>query len=275
MLDRAAPLLLRLPKPLPLEQIALGRRPEELADLMVRLFNLCGAAQGLAARLAMGLPVAEGTQAAISAELAREARFALCIRLPQLLGLPVAPPSGPLEVALFGDGGLEAAATDSERFLSGSAGIAPLLRAIAALDLPMDCDLPMPEGEDVLADGPFENSPAARRADHPLLAGLARGSAVWRALGRAIDACLPLPAPVSGAGWAVAPAARGAYGLAVTMRDGRVSAIRRRTPTDHLLAPGGPMAHLVGRLRDPALAPVALALFDPCVPVAIEEAQHA
>lgn len=284
MLDRAAPLRLTVPPPLPLDRLLIGRAAAEAADLLARLFNLCGAAQALAARLAMGLTPAGDPASAIASELAREARFHLLIRLPQALELPVAPPPGALEPALFGPGGLAAASADPARFLAGSAGIAPLLRhlARAGAALPPAARLPVPQGAQVFQPGPWDNSPAGRRADHPLLVRVeaSRGrDALWRVLGRAVDACLPLPAPQSGrdgdTGWAVVPAARGAYGLRVRLDGGRLAALCRVTPTDHALAEGAPLRQAIAATGDPALASLALLLFDPCVPVGIEKAHHA
>ena len=45
--------------PLPVEALVLGRPVAEAAELLPRLFNLCRMAQGLAAKLALGLPATE------------------------------------------------------------------------------------------------------------------------------------------------------------------------------------------------------------------------
>ena len=47
-------------------------------------------------------------------------------------------------------------------------------------------------------------------------------------------------------GAAVIPAARGVYGVRAEVERGRVVAFERRTPTDHLLAPGGAVLAMKG-----------------------------
>ncbi len=73
------------------------------------------------------------------------------------------------------------------------------------------------------------------------------------------------------AGVAAVQAARGAYALRLVQEGGVVTAIARRTPTDHQLAPGGPLERALAALPADgrALAPLVLALHDPCIPVTV------
>ncbi|MBT25313.1 MAG: hydrogenase expression/formation protein HupK, partial [Rhodobacteraceae bacterium] len=59
MLDRPdhTRLIARPAKVLPVAQLVRGKRIEEVADLLPRLFNLCRAAQRAAVRAALGLEV--------------------------------------------------------------------------------------------------------------------------------------------------------------------------------------------------------------------------
>ena len=163
-----------LPPPLPLERLVAGRSRAEVAALLPRVFNLCGGAQELAARMAMRLPVPDGLVAQAAQQVRRDHLFTLLLRLPPLLGLPTAPLPEPQDVqaALFGPGGLAAAESDPSGFLAGGAGIAPLLahlrRAVpqGALCAPRT---PYPDAATVLSPQASENSPAGRRHDHVLL----------------------------------------------------------------------------------------------------------
>jgi hypothetical protein len=75
-------------------------------------------------------------------------------------------------------------------------------------------------------------------------------------------------------GVAVVQASRGTYALRITQSAGLVTGLMRRTPTDHMLATGGALEQALSHLH-PALAPMVLALHDPCVPVTVQEVQHA
>ena len=78
-------------------------------------------------------------------------------------------------------------------------------------------------------------------------------------------------------GTAVVPAARGFYAVRAQAQNGRVTELRRLTPTDHLLAPGGILAQSLATLppehRD--LADLVVDIIDPCVPVRIKEVANA
>jgi hypothetical protein len=259
--------------PLPLQALVLGKPVAEVADLLPRLFNLCRMAQGLAAKLSLGLPTTDDP----TAEIIRDHLIKLCAVLPRSFGLaPRALPRDP--ASLLGPDGLP-----STR--EGLIAVDPIARMIdqefpagtaasAALPFP-----PQP-----LAEGAFENSAAGRQWLHPLLRDIesrnGRGP-LWRYAGRLadLDAALHnrLPTPTVADGIATVPAARGTYALRITHRGGIVTGLTRRTPTDHLLAPGGALLQSLASLPEPLhhLAPQVVALHDPCVPVTVREAQHA
>ncbi|NBB98007.1 MAG: hydrogenase expression/formation protein HupK [Alphaproteobacteria bacterium] len=278
-----------LPAPPPLGRLLAGKTPAEAANLLARLFNLCGAAQGMAARLSAGVDVSPDAMTALAREVLRDHLLALCVTLPRDCGLPPTPlpdnwqAMGDLSPALWGGPRPDAL----EEWLQSGAGLAPLACAIrarfpgrtaAAPPLPFAC------AANVDADAEtVENSPAMRHADDPLLqqaeAAQGRGP-LWRLLGRIRDAegaaRGALPAPVQRAdGTALVPAARGVYALRLTVQDGLVGGVTRRTPTDHMLAPGGTLRATLCDLRDPALARLVVALQDPCLPTRIAEPAHA
>lgn len=269
----------RLPGP-DLSALVAGRPVAEVAALLPRLFNLCRDAQSAAARLALDLP-AEGADSA--AEVVRDHLARVFVTLRRAFGMePLRPdaagvlgPAGRLPrdpAALAGWLAADLPAAELARAVSetfpGDAGAAGLLP-------------PPPDG----ATGAFENSPAGRQADHPLLRAIeaerGRGP-LWRCLGLFADLEAAhhgrLPAPrLRADGTAVVQAARGAYALRVDRTGGRVTALRRITPTDHQLAPGGALDQALRRL--PAgradLALRLVALHDPCVPVTLAEVCHA
>ncbi|MBL4929271.1 hypothetical protein [Fuscibacter oryzae] len=267
---------------LPLAGLVVGKPVREVAALLPRLFNLCRMAQGAAARAALGLPP-ETTTADLAAEVLRDHLAALFVTLPPLLGLaPARPPQSAIAQALFGMGGLPRNLPDLNLWLASGAGVSPLAQAVSrAFPGRMASAPALPAPNDPLADGPYDTSLAARRAGHPLLTALEseRGrSPLWRLMVRLVDAeaCLrgDLPAVTVANGTALAPAARGTYALRLTHAGGLVTTITRRTPTDHLLAPGGMLHHsLMG--SPPALAPLVIALHDPCEPVTLREVRHA
>lgn len=280
------------PPPLALAALLAGRTPEDAATLLPRLFNLCGAAQGLAARLSLGLAPAPGAEAALAREVLRDHLLALCLVLPAAAGLPGRPlPAGwqaDADVAPQLWGG-EAPARLGPWLASG-AGLAPLLARLDERFGPAQgraSPLPLAGADSMDQPQPLENSPAGRHASHPLMrqaeARAGRGP-LWRALGRLLDAVAAargdLPAPVLRAdGLAVVPAARGLYALRLGLAEGRIAQVARITPTDHMLAPGGTLGAALATLSTPALAPLLVALHDPCLPVTLRgtapEAAHA
>lgn len=279
--------------PLPVEALLVGRPAVEAAELMPRLFSVCAMAQGLAARMALGLPVPETAAPALAQEILRDHVLKLFLRWPQVLQLPPPPMPGNwttdargLRLALTGPGGLPEP-EDLDGWLEGTAGVAPVLRAVRARFASGEAGvaLPMATAQTAMAGGPLENSVAARQAAHPLLARVAadhgRGP-LWQAAARLVDAlaCLDgrLPAPRRlGDGTAVVSAARGLYAVRARSEAGIVAAFERRTPTDHLCAPGGGLAQALAGLRGVTPARVALLveLLDPCVPVVVREAADA
>lgn len=272
------------PDPLPVAGLLIGRPAAEVADLLGRLFNLCGAAQSHAARLALGLPAA---QTAAQTEILRDHLAKFCLVWPRLLGLPTCPlPAG------WGNGGaaLQGWIWGGEKpghlapFLASGQGVAPVLAALAQRFAPGEAVADLPPLGDVMTLTAQENSPAGRVADDPLMAqaeALWGRGPLWRALGRAVDlhrlAQAPLGAQVRADGTAVVAAARGAYGLCARTDAGVVTALARVTPTDHLLAPGGALGAALASLpaAKAGLAALVIDILDPCVAVHLEGAGHA
>jgi hypothetical protein len=139
----------------------LGRRVEEVATLLPRLFNLCRMAQGTAARLALGLPVGEADAVP---EAIRDHHARLYVTLRRAFGLlPLRPGDvPPVPPAPHDLPGLD-------RWLRLDHPAAELARAVR-------------EAPACAGAGGTENCPAARQADHPLLQALARQGhgALWR-----------------------------------------------------------------------------------------------
>lgn len=261
---------------LPVEALVLGKPLAEVALLLPRLFNLCRDAQGRAARLALGLPDAGPDPAE---EILRDHLLKLCITLPRAFGQAALPIPADAR-HLLGDG-----LPDRLETLTGwQSPVAGLARHIAGAFPPgaaVTGVLPPPPA---LAEGAYENSAAGRQSHHPLQveveARFGRGP-LWRYLGLVADlrAALTgqLPAPSCTGGVAVVAAARGSYALRIAQSGGIVTGIARRTPTDHLLAPGGALLQSLASLP-PALrhrAAQVIALHDPCIPVTVHEASHA
>ncbi|WP_210730676.1 hydrogenase expression/formation protein HupK [Roseicyclus persicicus] len=291
MLDRVAPTPLRaVPGPaLPVEALVLGRPVAEAAALLPRLFNLCRAAQGVAAALALDLPP---PTADIGAEIRRDHLLKLFVQLPGRFGRGDAPPAltgdaGTIRAALFGPAAAAPTTTaETDAFLASGHGLAPLLGRIAGcFGQGVACANGLPLAGPDTGTPAAENSPAARRAAHPALAHVeathGRGP-LWRVFGRALDldAVLSgdLPAPrLLRPGTAQVPATRGLYTVTATQAGGLVTGVSRLTPTDHLLAPGGILALSLATLpADRAgLAPLLLDILDPCSPVRLAEVADA
>lgn len=274
--------LLTAAAPLPVEAMVLGRKGAEAAELLPRLFNLCRGAQGLAARMALGLAESDSGDE-VQREILRDHVLKICVTLPLLFGqdrlsVPVAPET------LLGRRGLPERLADLQGWDSPAAALAEKLILLFAPGLAVCAALPAPPADAPLAKGAFENSAAGRQVNHPLLrqteAAFGRGP-LWRYLGLLADleAVLrgDLPRARLCGDVALVPAARGAYALRLTQSGGLVTGIDRRTPTDHLLAPEGALLHALATLP-PALrhlAPQVIALHDPCIPVTVREASHA
>lgn len=261
---------IRLPAPLPLDRLVIGRDAQDVADLLPRLFNLCRVAQGRAARLALGLDPGGATDA----EIRRDRTALLGHRLPLAAGLP----PGTLVLAPLPEN-----LAELRPWAAADGLAATMVRHLVARFEPGEAAvpaLPLPSAR-ALRPEACENSPAGRRAAHPLLraveGGWGRGP-LWRYLGLLVDADAPVPPDrVMPDGTAVVAAARGAYALRLTQTDGRVTGIARRTPTDDILCPGGALEQSLAAL--PAakadLAPLVIALHDPCIPVTVTEAADA
>lgn len=274
------------PAELPLGALVLGRPVDEVAALLPRLFNLCRMAQGMAARLSLGLPAGQGTEALV-AEVLRDHLIRLSVTLPPLLGLPARAPAGdPLDL-LFGPvRGLPVDLVGLRHWMQAGQGAAPLVTAISRAFVPGEAsvDLPYVCPATALRVVAVENSAAGRQASHPLLRSVAarhgRGP-LWRVLGMLADAEAALagrlPPPVVERGVARVPAARGTYALMLGQVGGLVTRIERVTPTDHLLAPGGALETALAALpvAKRHLAPVVAALHDPCMAVKVEGMRHA
>lgn len=260
-------------EPLPVEALLLGKPVSLAVELLPRLFNLCRTAQGLAAKLSLGLPATEDP----TAEIIRDHTLKLCVILPKALHKsPKPPPDDPRD--LLGKEGLPCEPDD---LLQAD----PMARRIADSFPPGSAVCSnLAEPATPFAEGAFENSAAGRQSHHKLLGAIearwGRGP-LWRYAGVLADleAALSgrLPAATVREGIATVPAARGSYALRLTQAAGVVTGITRRTPTDHLLAPGGALLQslttLPASLR--SLAPLVIALHDPCIPMTIREAQDA
>jgi len=264
---------------LPLEALLLGRPVAEAAALLPRLFNMCRVAQGSAARMALGLPVLEDP----AAEVLRDHAARLFVSLRLAFGLAPLPLPGLTPQTLFGPAGaLPQTLTDLTDWLQTDLPTAALGRSIAGLFAPgVATTRPLPLPPAPLTPGAFENSAAARQAGHPLLRALAARDGcgpLWRYLGLLADSGAALagalPPPRMHGDTAAVQAARGTYALRITQAGGLVTGLARRTPTDHILAPGGALEQALTGLP-PALAPQVIALHDPCVPITVQEAQHA
>ncbi|RVT83229.1 hypothetical protein DXV76_13335 [Rhodobacteraceae bacterium CCMM004] len=263
------PLGFALPAALPVARLVVGQTAAAAAALLPRIFSLCAVAQGTAARLAFGLPLADDTPAAMAGEALREHVLRLTVTWPALARGTPEPQAlrlsgDALRAALFGDGRLPETLAELRRATDGIA-----LATLGALDTAF------PAGTAVAtaADDPCI---VIRHPHHPLLGDIAarcgRGP-LWRAAARAVEAEAILdgwtPAFDLSDGTARVDAARGRYTVRATVVQGRVTAFARRTPTDALCAEGGVLAQTLATLHDAALAPLALAILDPCVPVTL------
>jgi hypothetical protein len=280
---------LRPPSDLPVSVLVRGRPAGEVADLLPRLFSICREAQGLAVRLALGLPAGPGAEAAVQAEVRRDHLLKLCLHWPALLGLPVpglprGGPAGDPGPHLLGDRALPEDGAALEAWIGSGEGAAPLFAALYRAFAPGEAvaDLPLVSAATALEAEARENSAAARQAGHPFLRAVeaARGRGpLWRAAACLVE-CVQdvLPAPVVlPDGTAVVPAARGLYAVRALADRGRVSALSRRTPTDHLTAPGGALEQALAALPagKAALIPLMVDILSPCLPVSIREVQGA
>lgn len=293
MPDRGAHITATLAPRVPVNRLILGKPAPEVAVLLPRVFNLCRAAQSMAATLALGLPAAPQT---IKTEIIRDHLMKLCIAWPRLVGadrvpLPQGWQSGDMTAVLALTGPYDVNQISGFEALLEAAPIGRTLAGIRDRFAPFEAAvemLPMPNDASLFAARPaaLENSVAARHAAHPVMVHIedmfGRGP-FWRASARLFDlmgaAEGRLPAPrLAAPGRAAVPAARGTYGVAADVDGfGNVATIQRITPTDHLMAPGGIMDQSLMRLgaENHGAAPLLLDILDPCSPVEIKEVVHA
>lgn len=280
----------------PISALAQGKPCAEVAELLPRLFNLCRTAQEIAGRRAMGLPSTEDTNA-LRREIIRDHVLKLSLVLPGHFGQapPVLPAgwqegSAPLRQALFGPSGdLPHTSDDLEGYLSGGSSLGGLWRRVKEMFPKGEAvSGPLPEVDDRTACDPkaaVENSSALRVACHPFVAGVeaqfGRGP-LWRVIARSYDleAQLnewPLAIRSPRPGTAHVPATRGLYTVQVEVAEGRVRALSRVTPTDHLCAPGGMLARTLATLpaHRGGLVPLLMDIMDPCTPLRVREVSDA
>ena len=297
MLDKAAhTLIAERAAPLPIEQMVRGKDRHEVAQLLPRLFNLCRAAQGLAARLALGLPSDDVTDT-LRQEILRDHILRLTMILPGHFGIgPIRLPTGwqtggaELAETLFGATKRLPDTPDAfDAYCRSDQGVSALIRQVSEM---------FREQEAVTADLPFvsvqtaldpsaqvENSCAFRVRLHPVVADVeykhGRGP-LWRVVARAYD----LQALLDGApllsnspepGVAQVSATRGIYAVRARTKDDIVTDFARVTPTDHLQAKGGVLDQTLASLPADrsALAALVMDILDPCTPIRVREVTDA
>ncbi len=280
---------------LPVGAIVLGRRTEEVLEILPRIFGLCRSAQAAALRAALDLPPDPGGRDALREEILRDHLAKFLVELPRALGEAPSPlPEGwarqPELVASTVWGAPEPPADGDavEAFLAEGRGVAPVLNAIDAAFGLGDCaaeGLTPVTSVSVYLPVPAENSVAGRQANHPAMQHLeaTRGRGpLWRAAARLWDIAdvladrLPEVERI-GPHRAVAPAARGLYAVEARAENDRITAFSRLTPTDHMLREGGIADRALETLPpgDLARARVLMAVLDPCTRVTLVDAPDA
>lgn len=264
------------PDPVPVERLLLGRPVTEAVELLPRLFNLCAAAQRVGIRMALGLAVTDQDLAGLYDDIRRSHALQLGVILPRALGLPAHPaPLDLLETPDLGEQSLD-------DLMTRDSHLGRLLRALDRRFPPgiaVTSVLQTPTHETLFAHTAIENSVAAHHASALVMrhveARSGRGP-LWRVLGLVLGlppaVCLPPIKPRQGA--VIVPAARGQYAIEARAEEGRLTAFRRVTPTDHMLVPSGALDQALANC--PAQdAPLLLRIFDPCQPVTLRETAHA
>lgn len=278
MLDRPSHTrLIARPAPaLPVAKLVRGKPIEEVAELLPRLFNLCRAAQRAAVRTVLGLEVSAADMQAVRLEIQREHEVKLGVLLPLAFGL----------VAGKGPNLVPATPEDFDLFMLSGEPLARLLRTVGRVFGPGQAvaeGLDLPAQQNAFVVGVLENSVAARVAGDPVMqhvqACYGRGP-LWRTVARAVELRKLAegwqPEIIRTPHGILAPAARGTYALAATIRKNRVQTFHRVAPTDHLLAINGVLQASLDTLPDRAHADKLLAILDPCSPVdLIEVPAHA
>lgn len=297
MLDgRTHNLIAERAAPLPIEEMVRGKDRHEVADLLPRLFNLCRAAQGMAARLALGIPNTDETDV-LRQEILRDHVLRLTMILPGHFGcgpirLPGGWQSGGAELAetLFGPAKrLPDTPQTFDAYRRSDQGMSTLFGQVAEMfraNEAVTAQLPFVSLETALdPTARVENSCAFRVHLHPVVADIehrhGRGP-YWRVVARAYDlqAILdgtPLVAHSPAPGVAHVSATRGMYAVRASTEGGTVTAFSRVTPTDHLQAKGGVLDQTLASLPADrsALAPLVMDILDPCTPIRVREASHA
>lgn len=305
------PTLRAKPSPaLPVDRLVVGKRTDEVAVLIPRLFSLCRAAQGAAVATCLGRPA---DPQGIAQEILRDHMLKICVTWPNLLGLaprsvplirpaagagisPDTPGSSALPTSLAGEKDVAEAAfgalrrppatsEEFEAFLASGTGAAPVLARIDACFAAGEAcanALPPVDAISILGGAPVENSNATRHLDHPVMRHIetmrGRGP-LWRATARlydiamALDDTLPAIA-LTGPGQALVPATRGAYAMRIDTDGEIVTHFARVTPTDSLIAPGGVLDRSLATLPadKSGLWTLLLNILDPCSPVRLESA---
>ncbi|WP_287885912.1 MULTISPECIES: hydrogenase expression/formation protein HupK [Paracoccus] len=274
---------------LAVDALMTGRRVDEVRQMLPALFGLCRSVQEWAMALALGLPLPPLDD--LRRDMIRDHLARLCLHLPPQLGLaPLALPQGwqaggrALRVALFGQDGLPGPGD----LAAWSAGPAPFARLVAAVQghfAPGEAVSDLPAMTDPFGDGPVENSLATRHAGHPLLMAV-RGAYGHGPLVHLLARLVDLDALSRGAfppprrmaqGAALVPCSRGLCALELRAAGGIVTRFSRRTPTDHLLMPGGLLAASLATLppHKADRAPLLAMILDPCIPLHLEAGPHA
>ena len=297
MLDgRTHTLIAERAAPLPIEAMVRGKDRHEVADLLPRLFNLCRAAQGMAARLALGIPDTDDVGARRQ-EILRDHVLRLTMILPGHFGHgPIRLPNGwqaggsELAETLFGSAKrLPDTSEEFDAYRRSDQGISALFDQVAEMfraDEAVTKALPFVSAQTALdPTTKVENSCAQRVHTHPVVSEIehlyGRGP-FWRVVARAYD----LQAILDGApllslspepGVAQVSATRGLYAVCAETDGDTVTAFRRVTPTDHLQAKGGVLDQTLASLPGDrtALAPLVMDILDPCTPIRVREAAHA
>ena len=303
--DGAVETRIQPPKPLPLADLLFGKSPDEASRFIPLVYNICAAAQELAARSALGLDLHEESYARVAEEMLRDHVLKLSTIWPVAMGETACRDALPLVGRALGDPqaakGLKDAVLGVGRDIpedwnslchwmgAGETGAARTFAAVAAwtpvwglADLPpLEVDTPV-DWVDASGDGgPVENSAAARAAPSRLMREIAeqRGHGpLWRMAARLVevDQILSGQALPALAKRGVAQAARGAMMADAGVEGGRVTFFRRLSPTDFALAPGGLLETAFASLPgDPSapleqIARMVLETIDPCLPTELE-----
>lgn len=273
------------------DAMMLGRPVGDVVRLLPAVFGLCRSVQETA--LALALDRAPPDPEGLRRDMIRDHLARLCLHLPRALNLsPLPLPAGwaqngrALRQALFGADGLPAPPGFGQWLLQPG-GLAPVVAAVQRAFAPREAaaQLPLLDPTAPFAPGGVENALIARHGSHPLaahvIAAQGRGP-LAHLVARLIDLDAlsrdQMPAPRRLAdGTALVPCSRGLCALRLRVAGGLVTGFDRRTPTDHLLMPGGLLEASLATLPVARAGRAALlvAILDPCIPVTLEGGGHA